>query len=75
MVAVAKLLIHVPVKTTERYIYLSWHSVSETADRVSGLIHAVLTGCQLKVKCSTWVGGTLGQKQSTWPTVRPAHEL
>ena len=44
MVTVAKLLGHALVETTERYTHLSDQSVTDAADRVSGLISAGLAG-------------------------------
>ncbi len=44
MVTIAKLLGHALVETTERYTHLSDQTVSDAADRVSGRIHAALTG-------------------------------
>ena len=44
MVTIAKLLGHALVETTERYVHLSDHSVSEAADRVSAHLSAALAG-------------------------------
>ena len=42
--AIAKLLGHAQVETTERYVHLSDRSVADAADRVSGRISATLAG-------------------------------
>ena len=44
MVTIAKLLGHALVETTERYVHLWDQSVADAADRVSGRIHAALSG-------------------------------
>ena len=44
MAAIARLLGHALVETTERYAHLSDRSVADAADRVSGRIDAALAG-------------------------------